>query len=290
MRYCDPSGHSPLASLTTSVSQLTMLQTNALILSMAAMSGLMNMAVRAVTCLVTDGRLPNGKEFGSAFLEGFYIGSLIGSLTVFVALYANLTLFEMSICMAGASTVQSVIGGAISSYKGDGVGIVINTLYAVLSAVAFSKLYGLNTETITVKSSGKANKVESKPDGTSEPKKNVPSGEAETPKVETSYGKSSENVAKGGSKTANPYELEPTHPQTKSNRQMNKLIEQIKSDGKIKETIKYVEYNGKKYVVDGHHRLIAAKRLHLQEVPIEEVELPYKGYNTIDDLLWCDEY
>ena len=47
---------------------------------------------------------------------------------------------------------------------------------------------------------------------------------------------------------------------------------------------------GKKYVVDGHHRLIAAKRLHFQEVPIEEVELPYKGYNTIDDLLWCDEY
>ena len=189
VKYCDPSGHSPLASLTTSVSQLTMLQTNALILSMATMSGLMNMAVRAVTCLVTDGRLPNGKEFGSAFLEGFYIGSLIGSLTVFVALYANLTLFEMSICMAGASTVQSVIGGAISSYKGDGVGIVINTLSAVLSAVAFSKFYGLKTETITVKSSGKANKVESKPDGTSEPQNNVPSVEAETPKVDGGSGK-----------------------------------------------------------------------------------------------------
>ena len=27
-----------------------------------------------------------------------------------------------------------------------------------------------------------------------------------------------------------------------------------------------------------------------KEVPIEEVELPYKGYNTIDDLLWYDEY
>ena len=81
-----------------------------------------------------------------------------------------------------------------------------------------------------------------------------------------------------------------THSQTKSNRQMNKLIEQIKVDGEIKETIKYIEYNGQKYVVDGHHRLIAAKKLHFQEVPIEEVELPYKGYNTIDDLLWYDEY
>ena len=71
---------------------------------------------------------------------------------------------------------------------------------------------------------------------------------------------------------------------------MNKLTEQIKTDGEIKETIKYVEYNGKKYVVDGHHRLIAAKKLHFQEVPIEEVELTYKCYNTTEDLLWCDEY
>ena len=90
-------------------------------------------------------------------------------------------------------------------------------------------------------------------------------------------------------KTISPFELEPTHPQTKSNRQMRKLIEEIKADGGIKETIKYVEHNGKKYVVDGHHRLIAAKKLRLQEVPIEEVHLPYSGYSTIDDLLWCDE-
>ena len=73
----------------------------------------------------------------------------------------------------------------------------------------------------------------------------------------------------------NPKNLEPTHNQTKSNRQMNKLIDQIRQNG-IQETIKYV--------VDGHHRLIAAKRLGLISVPVEEVELPYGGYKSIDDL------
>ena len=79
-------------------------------------------------------------------------------------------------------------------------------------------------------------------------------------------------------------DLEPTHNQTKSNRQMNKLIEQIKKDGGIKEPIKYVEYNGKMYVVDGHHRLIAAKKLGLENVPAQQVELPFAGYRTVDDL------
>ena len=44
--------------------------------------------------------------------------------------------------------------------------------------------------------------------------------------------------------------------------------------------------NGKKYVVDGHHRLIAAKKLHMQKVPVEKVQLPYKGYRSIEDLFW----
>lgn len=42
------------------------------------------------------------------------------------------------------------------------------------------------------------------------------------------------------------------------------------------------------YVVDGHHRLLAAKRIRLTEVPIEEVELPYAGYSKVDDLLWFE--
>ena len=64
-------------------------------------------------------------------------------------------------------------------------------------------------------------------------------------------------------------------------------MDDIKVNG-IQEPIKYVEYNGLKYVVDGHHRLLAAKRLGLTEVPIERVELPYEGYSTIEDLLWFE--
>lgn len=68
---------------------------------------------------------------------------------------------------------------------------------------------------------------------------------------------------------------------------MNTLVEDIKANG-IQNPIKYVDYNDQMYAVDGHHRLLAAKRLKLLEVPIEEVELPYAGYKTIDDLLWFD--
>lgn len=49
-----------------------------------------------------------------------------------------------------------------------------------------------------------------------------------------------------------------------------------------------MEYEGEMYVVDGHHRLLAAKRLGLTEVPVERVELPFSGYNPVEDLLWMD--
>ena len=81
-----------------------------------------------------------------------------------------------------------------------------------------------------------------------------------------------------------PYDLEPTHNQTKSRRQMDKFLKDVQKDGTIREPIKYVEYNGKKYVVDGHHRLIAAKKLGMKNIPAEKVNLPYGGYKTIDDL------
>ncbi len=105
--------------------------------------------------------------------------------------------------------------------------------------------------------------------------------DAEGPKIQQG------NTGGGNRKTANPYDLRPTHSQTLSNKNFNQLMNDIKVNG-IKEPIKYVEYEGEMYVVDGHHRLLAAKKLGLTEVPVERVELPYSGYSTVDDLLWMD--
>ena len=82
---------------------------------------------------------------------------------------------------------------------------------------------------------------------------------------------------------ANPRVLERTQPLTMGRKAFSKLVADIKADG-VKETIKYVVYAGKKYIVDGHHRVEAAKLLGLKEVPVERVELPYAGFKTVDDL------
>ncbi len=81
-----------------------------------------------------------------------------------------------------------------------------------------------------------------------------------------------------------PLDLTVTHELTLSKSKFKKLKEDIKNNG-IKESIKYVQYNGKKYVVDGHHRLQASKELGIKDIPVERVELPYLGYKTFNDLL-----
>lgn len=88
-------------------------------------------------------------------------------------------------------------------------------------------------------------------------------------------------------KYTSPHSLAKTHELTLSRKQFSNLVDNIKKNG-ITEPIKYVEYKGTKYVVDGHHRLEAAKQLKLKDIPIEKVELPYKGYKTVNDLLWPD--
>ena len=85
-------------------------------------------------------------------------------------------------------------------------------------------------------------------------------------------------------KRVNPFELAPTHPITKSRGEFAKLKADIGKNG-IKEPISYVEHNGQKYILDGYHRARAAKELGLKDVPVQEVQLPFRVYNTIDDVL-----
>jgi hypothetical protein len=92
-----------------------------------------------------------------------------------------------------------------------------------------------------------------------------------------------EEAAEAAAKVTRATHLIPTHGSTLSRRAFQELKESIARDG-IREPIKFVEVNGQKFV-DGHHRLRAARELGIVDVPIERVELPYAGYNTIDDLL-----
>ena len=88
-------------------------------------------------------------------------------------------------------------------------------------------------------------------------------------------------------KNISPTKLTPTHKLTLSKKQYSNLVESVRKNG-ITESIKYVEHNGSKYVVDGHHRLRAAKQLGLDKIPTQKVSLPYKGYKNVKDLLWFD--
>ena len=54
----------------------------------------------------------------------------------------------------------------------------------------------------------------------------------------------------------------------------------------IQESIKYVEHNGVKYIVDGNHRFYSAQKLGIQSVPTQQVQLPYGGYKTLEDLIF----
>lgn len=80
-------------------------------------------------------------------------------------------------------------------------------------------------------------------------------------------------------------DLTPTHALTNSKNQMNKLINDIRVNG-IQETIKYVDFKGTKYIVDGHYRVAAAQALGITNVPAIEVSLPYAGYKSVIDLFW----
>ena len=82
-------------------------------------------------------------------------------------------------------------------------------------------------------------------------------------------------------------ELEVTHPRMMGKKAFNRLLQNIEENG-INESIKYIEYEGKNYVVDGNHRLAAARSLGFNQIPAQRVEFPYLGYKTVDDLDFYD--
>ncbi|MEV4354210.1 DNRLRE domain-containing protein [Nonomuraea sp. NPDC049625] len=84
-----------------------------------------------------------------------------------------------------------------------------------------------------------------------------------------------------------PSEFERTHSISgkSSSKWVLSLIEEMRVNGYTQDPIKVVTLHGKKYVVDGHHRLAAARRAGIKEVPYEVVELPFGGYQSEDDLL-----
>jgi hypothetical protein len=136
---------------------------------------------------------------------------------------------------------------------------VLTMAYPALKAVKYLAKYGTKVALRVVDSAGKL-------------------------KIKTKNG-----IAKLGkamtAKKVDPFKLNPTHKIRMSKKKFIKFKEQLKQDGMVRETVKYVEHNGTKYIVDGHHRVRAAKELGMKNIPVEKVKLPFKGYESVDDLL-----
>jgi hypothetical protein len=99
----------------------------------------------------------------------------------------------------------------------------------------------------------------------------------------TGSGSSSSPSGSSSVEQISPSEFAKTHRINTNSAKYKARKADIAQNG-IREPVKYVELNGKKYVVDGHHRVRIARELGFDSVPAERVQLPYKGYKTIDDL------
>lgn len=69
-------------------------------------------------------------------------------------------------------------------------------------------------------------------------------------------------------------------------RDYNALYADISTSRSVNESIKYVKFNDTNYIVDGHHMAYIAKKLRLDEIPADEVFLPYGNYKTVEDLFY----
>jgi RHS repeat-associated protein len=74
-----------------------------------------------------------------------------------------------------------------------------------------------------------------------------------------------------------------THGQTMSNKQLDRLIKDIRVNG-ISNPLVVTAHDGRLYILDGHHRALAAPRAGVLDVPIKKVDLPYGAYRGPADL------
>lgn len=77
--------------------------------------------------------------------------------------------------------------------------------------------------------------------------------------------------------------LYPTHGQTMSNKQLDKLVKNIRLNG-ITDPLTVTSHEGRLFILDGHHRALAAPRAGILEVPINRVDLPFGACRSPGDL------
>jgi len=72
-----------------------------------------------------------------------------------------------------------------------------------------------------------------------------------------------------------------------SSRRVHKFAESMRKGGWQGDPIKVVEHNGKRYIIDGHHRVEAARRagIDVQYKIASPSEMAERGYKSIDDVI-----
>ena len=63
-----------------------------------------------------------------------------------------------------------------------------------------------------------------------------------------------------------------------------RFLDSVRTAGRIRVPLKYVQLGDQMFLVDGHHRTRAARELGLKSIHAERVELPFRGYRGIQDL------
>ena len=133
--------------------------------TMAVMSGLINMGLKALrqgyNNLFCDANEDfDVRDYIESFVEGLVGGALLGTLAITIAFMANMQLLTMYAMLLGVSVVMGVIQIAIATYNSDELGVAISAVFLLLSVFAVSKLWGLKQKTVVNKTDGKAKVIE----------------------------------------------------------------------------------------------------------------------------------